>query len=584
VGFLDNLLHALESRRRRLPVFYHPLYRLPLPGLEAAMGLEPRRSDFVMWFLEDRFDHRVHREAPRAISYDDLHRVHTDRLLESLTGGEAFSQLFHLPVERLPLDALMLGFRLATGGTLDAARCALRNQDATLNLLGGFHHAAPDKAAGLCPVNDIAVAVAALRARAADPFEGTVLILDLDAHPPDGLAECFAGDDDVRIASLSGSDWGPLPGVDETLVDGKGDDAYLEELEALLDRQPPADLNFVIAGGDVLAGDRLGLVALSEAGARQRDRKVAHHLDGRAAVWLPGGGYHRRAWRLLAQSALEAASVRTKLPRRYDPLAARYARMSKRFTLAETIQNAIITDEDLDEMFGSGRHRPRFLGAYLKEDLERGLRHYGLTPTIEALGYRDLHVRLDKTPEGHRVRVLGRAAGKAHLLIEVVASREVASGRPVLFVNWLTLRDPLRAFEDEDVPHDRPLPGQEVPGLGLSREAGQVLARVARRIHLDGVMVRPAWYHVAWASTRRGFRFDDGARQGRFEALRDHLEGLPLDQASHLVAEGEIQLDGEPYPWEASDLVWWLDETRPPKEWRDAADAAREAARFTGRP
>jgi len=63
-------------------------------------------------------------------------------------------------------------------------RCAL-------NLLGGFHHARPDVAGGFCPVNDVAVAIAAVRA---DGFRGRVLVLDLDAHPPDGLAACLAGD------------------------------------------------------------------------------------------------------------------------------------------------------------------------------------------------------------------------------------------------------------------------------------------------------------------------------------------------------------------------------------------------------
>lgn len=60
-----------------------------------------------------------------------------------------------------------------------------------MNLLGGFHHARPDVAGGFCPVNDVAVAIAAVRA---DGFRGRVLVLDLDAHPPDGLAACLAGD------------------------------------------------------------------------------------------------------------------------------------------------------------------------------------------------------------------------------------------------------------------------------------------------------------------------------------------------------------------------------------------------------
>ena len=48
-----------------------------------------------------------------------------------------------------------------------------------------------------------------------------------------------------------------------------------------------------------------------------------------------------------------------------------------------------------------------------------------------------------------------------------------------------------------------------------SRRAGRLLKLIALRLQLDGVALRPAWFHVAWAS-RYGFRFLDPERQGRF--------------------------------------------------------------------
>ena len=50
--------------------------------------------------------------------------------------------------------------RLAAGATLQAARAALASSGPTLNLLGGFHHAGPDSPGPLCPINDLAVALA----------------------------------------------------------------------------------------------------------------------------------------------------------------------------------------------------------------------------------------------------------------------------------------------------------------------------------------------------------------------------------------------------------------------------------------
>ena len=72
---------------------------------------------------------------------------------------------------------------------------------------------------------------------------------------------------------------------------GAGDGQYLRALEALLARMPRPKLAFVLAGGDVLAGDRLGRLALSIEGARKRDLKVARALTGVGSVWLPAGGY-----------------------------------------------------------------------------------------------------------------------------------------------------------------------------------------------------------------------------------------------------------------------------------------------------
>jgi hypothetical protein len=120
-------------------------------------------------------------------------------------------------------------------------------------------------------------AIAAVRA---DGFSGRVLVLDLDAHPPDGLAACLAGDPSCFIGSISGSDWGPLPGVDETVLPERaGDSAYLSALDALLARMPEGELAFVLVGGDVLATDPVGRVRA----ARDRGRAGALHPLARAA-------------------------------------------------------------------------------------------------------------------------------------------------------------------------------------------------------------------------------------------------------------------------------------------------------------
>ncbi|HZX94291.1 MAG TPA: histone deacetylase, partial [Myxococcales bacterium] len=121
------------------------------------------------------------------------------------------------------------------------------------------------------------------------------------------------------------------------------------------------------------------------------------------------------------------------------------------------------------------------------------------------------------------------------------------------------------------------LPGQDVPGLGLSREITELLMRVAARLGLEGLALRPAAYHLAFAG-RETLRFVDPARQGKFEALVALFAGMPLAEASRAVAEGRVRLDGKPYAWETEEMVRWL-EPRPDD--RAAVDVARSGARFT---
>jgi hypothetical protein len=105
----------------------------------------------------------------------------------------------------------------------------------------------------------------------------------------------------------------------------------------------------------------------------------------------------------------------------------------------------------------------------------------------------------------------------------------------------------------------------------------ELFERIAARLGLAGVAFRPSHYHLAYA-VRSRFRFLDPARQGRFEALLRDLASLPLPEATRLVEDGRVLLDGQPYCWEADEMVDLLASAGDDAE---AVAAAREAARFT---
>jgi len=571
---------AFRFRRVFVPVdlslWYSPAYRLPISGI-GRLGIEPRRADFVAWWLVEWGAVRPGRvRTPERVEWAALARVHTPQLLEELVRPETLGRIFAADPSDVPVDELLHTIRIACGATLAAAREALVTREPTLNLLGGFHHAAPGASGGFCPVNDVAVAVAALRA---DGFAGRVAVLDLDAHPPDGLQACFAGDASVFVGSISGSDWGPLPGVDETVLpEGTGDAGYLPALEALLGRMPRPELCFVIAGSDVLAGDRLGRLGLTLGGVRRRDRAVAAALDGIPSVWLPGGGYTEDAWKALAGTGMVLArGSLAPIPRGYDPMVARFSRIARQLS-PDLLGETELTAADVEEALGLGdRGAPRLLlGYYTPQGLEEGLHRYGILEQLRRLGYERLRVAVDRANLGDRARLLGEADGVEHVLVELVVERRPVAGREALFVHWLLLQNPRAHFSAR-----RPrLPGQEVPGLGMAREAAELLSRIARRLGLAGVAFRPTHYHTAY-SARHGMTFVDPVRQGRFEALVRDLAGLSLLEATSAVEEGRVWLDGMPYAWEADEMALWL---RDPPGDPAATAAERERARFELRP
>ncbi|MDF2388870.1 histone deacetylase [Nostoc ellipsosporum NOK] len=199
--------------------------------------------------------------------------------------------------------------RLATGGTVLAARLALRHGIAC-NTAGGSHHARRAQGAGFCTFNDVAVASLVLLAEGAAQ---NILVVDLDVHQGDGTADILAADPRVFTFSMHGDRNCPARKIasdlDVALPDGTEDTAYVERLAAILPElsaQAPWDIVFYNAGVDVHAEDRLGRLALSDDGLRGRDEMVIRHFRalGIPVCGVIGGGYSNDVPALAARHAI----------------------------------------------------------------------------------------------------------------------------------------------------------------------------------------------------------------------------------------------------------------------------------------
>lgn len=107
------------------------------------------------------------------------------------------------------------------GGTLRAAELVLGG-DATraFHLSGGLHHAHAARASGFCIVNDLAAAIASIRA----DHGARVLCIDFDAHHGDGTQSIFYRDPEVLTLSFheSGRFLFPGTGFPDELGEGDG--------------------------------------------------------------------------------------------------------------------------------------------------------------------------------------------------------------------------------------------------------------------------------------------------------------------------------------------------------------------------
>jgi acetoin utilization deacetylase AcuC-like enzyme len=232
--------------------------------------------------------------VPNAATEESLLRVHDAGYLGRVEQG----LLSRDEVRRIGFpwsEQLVQRSKRSVGGTVAAAHAALED-GISANLAGGTHHAFPDRGEGFCVFNDVAVAVRDIQAGG---LAHRCAVIDLDVHQGNGTAAIFADDDSVFTVSVHGESNYPFrkeeSDLDLPLPDGTHDDRFLDAVRTGM-RQAIAsrpDFVFYVAGADAFAGDKLGRLAVSKQGMRERDSLVfdACEGDGVPLAIVMSGGY-----------------------------------------------------------------------------------------------------------------------------------------------------------------------------------------------------------------------------------------------------------------------------------------------------
>ena len=150
-----------------MKIVYHPRYTEVYDSDPAAAG---GRMEAILKELEGKYAFIT----PERATAEDLQRVHTlshiDLISRSLLLYEIAS--------------------LSAGGAVKAAQLAVEGEPSFGLIRPPGHHANPDHCWGFCSFNNIAVALARLKA---DKYIESAFILDFDLHFGDGTNNIFRG-------------------------------------------------------------------------------------------------------------------------------------------------------------------------------------------------------------------------------------------------------------------------------------------------------------------------------------------------------------------------------------------------------
>ncbi|MFL6233568.1 MAG: histone deacetylase [Thermoanaerobaculia bacterium] len=574
-----SLLKAWRRGRRRLSrasrprvqLVYSRGYQADLPGV----AYDFQRGERILAFLDgagliDRED--VHPAEP--IPYRYLRRVHDDEYLLSLTRPGALLPIVGFELPEAQAERVLESQRTMTGGTLAATRLALASRQTAVSLGGGLHHAFAAKGERFCVYNDVATAVADLRAHG---NQSRVLVVDLDLHDGDGTRSIFAADPSVHTFSIHNYTSDDVQASEEStavaLGSGVEDEAYLEavrtSLPPVVERFEP-EIVFYLAGSDPAADDQIGDWRISPEALLERDRFVLSRVRQEARklplVIVLAGGYGLNAWRYNARflSTLFNRGRPVEPPSTEELLLSRYRSLAREIQEHELTGEPQrgddwgLTAEDLAGALGGPRPPRRLLGFYSAQGLELTLERAGLLERIRNLGF--LHPTLDfelDNPAGDTIRLYGDRR-RRELLIEtrLRVDRHTLPGLAMLRVEWLLLQNPRGHFTAE-----RPqLPGQAHPGLGMLQDLIALFVLACDRLQLDGLLFVPSHYHIA-VHGRKTMRFLNPADEGLYRALEAPLQGLSLAAAAEAVAAGRVvDAAGQPFVWRPVPMVFPVSE------------------------
>jgi len=300
----------------KLPIIYRDEYNISFMGFQKLHPFDTEKYGRIYRYLIDHAGlSRNSFTKPDIVSEEDLLKVHPQTYFDSLEKSKNVARIAEVKILAFGPNFLLQKYFLtplkySTGGTILGAELSL-SEGWAINLSGGFHHAKRHDGDGFSFYADIPLAIFKLWEKNSAL---KVLVIDLDAHQGNGIADYFKDDKRVSIMDVYNEEIWPEDEEAKKYIDfnipvrsSTGDDDYLnilnEHVPIAIKKTDP-DLIIYNAGTDILAGDTLGLLNLSDEGIIKRDEIIfTQALKTNVSILhVLSGGYTKRSGLVIGKS------------------------------------------------------------------------------------------------------------------------------------------------------------------------------------------------------------------------------------------------------------------------------------------
>jgi hypothetical protein len=227
----------------------------------------------------------------------------------------------------------------------------------------------------------------------------------------------------------------------------------------------------------------------------------------------------------------------------------------------------VLQEEDILSDLTGDKASCLFLGKYALAQVEAVLKKRNFYKDAQKKGLWPLKLDLDCSEFPlHRLQIYFQKNVPENLVVDLkikegsfrpkqkLSSLAPLSSFRFLFLEWLTLQNPLMEFSGDRVP----LPGQKHPGLSLGKKVLDIFVYLARISRVDGLLAFPAYFHNALLFGRY-FKFLNPQKQAEVLAIQRTFHKVPFKELAWIVHLDCLKnREGEPYKWEAEEQIFPL--------------------------